>query len=286
MVNSLLSQLIICVLFALPCYASSKEENFLLIDGTSNAVIMEFGPCISKQVSPCSTFKIPLHLMGYDAAILEDEIKPVWDFEEGYDDWLVSWRSPQSPSSWIKCSCIWYSKILSLKLGLEKIQNYITAFDYGNQDASGGLAEPGPLSPFWVNSSIKISPKEQVDFLQKMILAQLPISSRAIQMTKAVLFKEKISEDWKLFGKTGWTGSDVRKDGKTLEHSWFVGWIEKDHLFYPFAYLIRSEENINLDERIPRVKCLLVDSGVMNEASINLHNLTNSIHQNDFASEK
>ncbi len=40
--------------------------------------------------------------------------------------------------------------------------------EYGNQDASGGLADPGPLNPFWINSSIEISPREQVSFLQKM----------------------------------------------------------------------------------------------------------------------
>lgn len=66
------------------------------------------------------------------------------------------------------------------------------------------------------------------------------------------------------FGKTGWSGSDITKDGKTLEHSWFVGWIEKDDSFYPFAYLIRDKK-INLDQRIPRVKQLLVESNIMIE---------------------
>jgi beta-lactamase class D len=81
-----------------------------------------------------------------------------------------------------------------------------------------------------------------------MIRAQLPISRRATQITRAILFKETLPEGWKLFGKTGWSGSDITKDGKTLEHSWFIGWIEKDHDFYPFAYLIRAGK-INLDER-------------------------------------
>lgn len=242
----------------------AAEESFLLINGTTDAIVTELGPNINKQMSPCSTFKIPLSLIGYDAEVLKDETNPIWDFQEGYDDWLVSWRASQSPLSWMKYSCVWYSKVLSLELGLEKIQNYLTSIEYGNQDASGGLADPGPLNPFWINSSIEISPKEQVDFLQKMIRAQLPISSRAIQMTRAILFKEELPEGWKLFGKTGWSGSDIAKDGKTLEHSWFVGWVEKDDSFYPFAYLIR-DKIINLDQRIPRVKQLLIQSNVMLE---------------------
>ena len=245
-------------------HAFAAEENFLLINGITDEIVTELGPNIHKQISPCSTFKIPLSLMGYDAAVLKDETNPIWDFREGYDDGLISWRAPQSPLSWMKYSCVWYSKVLSMELGLRKIQNYLISIDYGNQDASGGLADPGPLNPFWINSSIEISPKEQVDLLQKMIRAQLPISSRAIQITRAILFKEELPEGWKLFGKTGWSGSDIAKDGKTLEHSWFVGWIEKNDSFYPFAYLIRDKK-INLDQRIPRVKQLLMQSNVMLE---------------------
>lgn len=259
------SRLIAFFLFIVPCmHAFASEENFLFIDGMTDEVITELGPHINKRMSPCSTFKIPLSLMGYDAAVLEDETNSIWDFQEGYDDWLVAWRAPQSPRSWMKCSCVWYSKVLSIELGLGKIQNYLTSIEYGNQDASGGLADPGPLDPFWINSSLEISPKEQVDFLQKMIRAQLPISSRALQMTRVILFKEELPEGWKLFGKTGWSGSDIAKDGKTLEHSWFVGWIEKDQNFYPFAYLIRDKK-INLDRRIPRVKQLIMQSNVILE---------------------
>ena len=266
MFRQLFSKLIVC-LFILSCtQVLSAEENFLLINGTTDEVITKLGPNINKQMSPCSTFKIPLSLMGYDAGVLKDETNPTWDFQEGYDDWLVSWRAPQSPLSWMKYSCVWYSKVLSIELGIGKIQNYLVSMEYGNQDASGGLADPGPLNPFWINSSIEISPKEQVDFLQKMIRAQLPVSSSAIEMTKAILFKEELSEGWKLFGKTGWSGSDITKDGKTLEHSWFVGWIEKDQAFYSFAYLIRDKK-INLDQRIPRVKQLLAESNVMIETS-------------------
>lgn len=161
----------------------------------------------------------------------------------------------------MKFSCVWYSKLLALQLGLEKIQSYLDSFEYGNRDMSGGLAQPGSMGPAWINSSLKISPKEQVDFIQKMISGQLSISSHTIQRTKVILFKEKLANGWSLFGKTGWSGSDIARDGKALEHSWFVGWIEKDQNFYPFAYLIR-EKKIDLDQRIPRVKQLLLDSMV------------------------
>ena len=93
-------RLIVFCLFVVPCmHAFGAEENFLLIDGMTDEVVTELGPNINKRMSPCSTFKIPLSLMGYDAEVLKDEINPTWDFQEGYDDWLVSWRAPQSPLS-------------------------------------------------------------------------------------------------------------------------------------------------------------------------------------------
>jgi|JI9StandDraft_1071089.scaffolds.fasta_scaffold04721_6 beta-lactamase class D len=232
----------------------SLEEDFLLINGRTDEVITSLGSHLYEQISPCSTFKIPLSLMGYDAKVLEDEDSPIWDFQEGYEDWLLAWQAPQSPLSWIKESCVWYSKLLCLELGLPTVENYITLFGYGNQAETCDL--------FWINSSLKISPKEQVVFLQKMLQGELPVSERAIAMTKKLLFKEELCEGWQLFGKTGWSGSEFTKDGKTLEHGWFVGWLEKEDTFYPFAYLIRGDK-IDLNNKIPRTKELLAQSNLI-----------------------
>lgn len=232
----------------------AAEENFILIDGMTNQVITEYGQNVDQPISPCSTFKVPLSLIGYDAGLLIDQINPTWDFQEGYDDWLAAWKAPQSPLTWMQYSCIWYSKVLCEELGLEKVQTYLASFDYGSQDITGD-------SPFWVNSSLKISLRDQVVFIQKMLKGELPVSAQAIQMTKSILFKEDLPKGWKLFGKTGWSGSTITKDGINLEHSWFIGWIEKEQDFYPFAYLIRDKE-IDLERRIPRVKEILDESTV------------------------
>lgn len=242
-------RLIVLCLFVFRCEA---EETFLLVDGVTGEVVSELGPCVNERISPCSSFKIVLSLMGYDAEILKDEGNPVWDFQDGYDDFLESWKAPLTPRDWMNYSCVWYSKVLAVQLGLERMQAYLSSIEYGNKDLSGGLAPPGPTTVAWINSSLKISPREQVEFIKKMVLEKFSISSKALQMTKAILFKEALPGGWKLFGKTGWSGSDVG-----LEHGWFVGWIEKDERFFPFAYLIR-EPKIKLDQRIPRVKKLLM----------------------------
>ncbi|HEV3270403.1 MAG TPA: penicillin-binding transpeptidase domain-containing protein [Candidatus Rhabdochlamydia sp.] len=259
MYQSLFSKFMACLLLIFPCvYSFSVEENFLLINGISDEKIVELGSHINERITPCSTFKMALSLMGYDAEVLKDEKTPTWLFQEGYDCFLESWKNPQTPQSWMKTSCIWFSRVLATQLGLENMQKYLASLEYGNQDISGGLTKA------WLVSSLKISAEEQVALMQKALLGKLPISDNAIQMTKKLLFIDQLPEGWNLFGKTGWTGSMIGEDGKISEIGWFVGWIEKDDKFFPFSYHI-CEDKINLAQRIPRVKELLMQSHVMGE---------------------
>lgn len=256
MLHALFLRIIFCILLISSTTLFAAEENFLLKNGLTNEIIFETGPHLDERISPCSSFKIFLSLMGYDSGILKDEVTPTWNFQDGYDDYLESWKVPLNPRNWMKHSCLWYSKNIAQDLGLKKIENYLDLMEYGNKDMSGGFHPPEPLGVAWICSSLKISPREQVDFIQDMVLGKLAFSLKAVEMTKNLIYIEELQGGWKLFGKTGWSGHDICKDGITLEHGWFVGWIEKDGQFYPFAYLIK-ENQINLPQRIPRVKQLL-----------------------------
>lgn len=227
------------------------EEHFLLNCGRTDEILLELGPRLNERISPCSTFKIALSIMGFDAGILKDGATPTWDFQEGYDDVLEAWKAPQTPTSWMKHSCVWYSKALITQLGLKRVKKYLESLEYGNQDMSGGLTRA------WLSSSLTISPKEQVEFLKKMVRGGLPVSMNAIKMTKEILFLEEFPEGEKLYGKTG-----LGRDIGDVEIAWFVGWVEKKDLFFPFAYTIRKER-VDLGQRIPRVKQLLAQANVI-----------------------
>lgn len=230
---------------ATSCLSASLEENFLLINNSTDEVVHAFGVGLDERATPCSTFKVALCLMGFDAGILLDEETPIWDFQEGYSEYLPSWKAPQSPRSWITHSCLWYSKLLAEQLGMEKIQDYLRHFDYGSQDMSGGLTTA------WLSSSLKISPKEQVHFIRRLINGSFPVSHHSLRMTKELLFFEELPNSWKLFGKTGFGGLEGR-----LEIRWFVGWVEKDGAIYPFAYNVRGEKT-DQTQTISKVKQLL-----------------------------
>lgn len=69
-------------------------------------------------------------------------------------------------------------------------------------------------------------------------------------MTKRLIFREELPSGWKLYGKTGLSTSF------DLQHTWFVGWIEKEGRAAAFAYLLR-DKTVDLKLRERRVKELL-----------------------------
>ncbi len=206
------------VAFADSCFIAKENGKVLQSEGDPE-----------KRYAPMSTFKITLSLIGFDSGILADEMHPVWPFKEGYDDFRDAWKQDQTPKSWIKESCVWYSGVLTKKLGMEKFQDYVAKFDYGNKDLSGDKGQNNGLTNAWLSSSLKISSLEQVAFLQKMLTGKLPIKPHAAAMTKNILFVEELKNGWKFFGKTG-MGSLLNADGTKnpdLYHGWFIGFIEK-----------------------------------------------------------
>ena len=121
---------------------------------------MEFGPHVDEQIAPNSTFKIALSLMGFDSGILQDEHNPVWQFEEGYEAFLESWKSPKTPLTWMKTSCVWFSVVLAGKLGRKNFERYLSVLNYGNKEIHGS-------DPVWINSSLKYRHENKLHSFKK-----------------------------------------------------------------------------------------------------------------------
>ncbi len=206
------------IAFADSCFIAKENSKVLKIEGNCD-----------KRYAPMSTFKIPLSLIGFDSGILVDEMHPVWPYKEGYVDWRDVWKHNQTPKSWMKESCVWYSQVLTTKLGMKKLEDYVTKFDYGNKDLRGDKGKNNGLSNAWLSSSLQISSREQVAFLQSMLTGKWSIKQHSIAMTKNILFVEELKNGWNFYGKTG-MGSMINIDGTKnpeLYHGWFIGWIEK-----------------------------------------------------------
>jgi beta-lactamase class D len=221
------------VLCAEPVWASQQ----CFIAKENGKVLKSEGDC-ATQYAPESTFKIALSLIGFDSGILKSENKPSWSLPEGTDPYINVCKSDHNPRAWMRDSCLWYSRILTTKLGMQKFQDYVTKFSYGNMNLTGGLTNA------WISSSLKISPEEQTVFLQKIVDQKLPVSHASYDKTKKIMFIQEMAGGWKLYGKTG-NGRQLDKDSnKTeLQHGWFVGYIEKGSCRIVFAsHMVDNEK--------------------------------------------
>lgn len=214
--------------------AQAAEVCTAIADAATGKVLVQRGDC-QRQVTPASTFKIPLSLMGYDAGFLRDEHTPSLPFKEGYLDWRPSWRQATDPALWMSESTVWFSQQLTSSLGKAKFAAYTRQFQYGNTDVSGDKEHDG-LTESWLGSSLRISPLGQLSFLGKVVNRQLGVSEHAYAMTARLTHYGKAPDGWRVNGKTG-MGSG---------YGWYVGWAAKGERTYVFARLVEK------DDRQPR----------------------------------
>lgn len=208
----------------------------LVVEAGSGEVLRRDGDC-DRRVSPASTFKVPLALMGYDAGILVDGRSPRWEYQPEFNA-VKRDRRPVDPTIWLRDSVVWYSQQITRKLGAERFAGYVAEFDYGNRDISGNPGKQDGLTHSWLSSSLSISPDEQVRFLRQITARTLPVSADALDRAAAVIPAFEAGE-WHVKGKTG-TGWLTGKDGELdrgRPFGWFVGWAEKDGRRVVFAKL-------------------------------------------------
>jgi beta-lactamase class D len=201
----------------------------VVADAATGRALVQRGDCATR-VTPASTFKIAISLMGYDAGFLKDEHHPELPFRPGYVDWRENWKHPADPARWMRDSVVWYSQQVTTALRMPRLQAYTRQFGYGNADVSGDAEHDG-LTLSWIGSSLKISPLEQVSFLRKLLARQLGIKPQAYDMTARLLAYQRIGGGWDVSGKTG----------SASGYGWYVGWAAKDGRTLVFAHLLRRD---------------------------------------------
>jgi beta-lactamase class D len=209
-----------------------------------------------ERFSPFSTFKIPNSLIGLDTGVIADaEFVIKWDSKkyparDRENLPFREWWQDQTLRTAFKRSVVWYYRDLALKVGRERMKEYVGRLHYGNEDTSG------PLDGFWLADSLKISADEQVEFLKRLHKEELPLSKRSINIVKEIMTLEE-TPDYKLRGKTG--GGPL---GENRFLGWFVGYLETKENVYFFATEIEGPTYVSIrDERIALTKRILADLG-------------------------
>lgn len=209
-------------------FFDGTEGSFVLYDRTNDQYQIYNKELSERQISPDSTFKIYSGLFALEENIISpDSSLQKWDgTEQAFD----SWNQDQTLTTAMQNSVNWYFQDLDSQSGLPTLYSYYHKISYGNCNLTGGIEQ------YWAESSLKISPVEQVMLLSDLLENKWNFKKQNIDAIKNSLF---ISDTpvGKLYGKTG-TGS---VNGQNV-NGWFIGFIENNGKFYCFATNLQNSE--------------------------------------------
>ncbi len=204
------------------------EGSFVLYDAENDSWQIYNKECATTRITPVSTYKIYSALFGLETGIISPEQSLMkWD---GQHHVYESWNSDQTLQSAMQDSVTWYFQAIDRQAGFPAIRDYIEKIGYGNQTVRGNI------SSYWADSSLGISPIEQIEMLQKFYYNQFGFSPENIRAVKDSIYLYS-EENSRIYGKTG-TGE---VDGaNTL--GWFIGYIEQEDHTYFFATSIQNDD--------------------------------------------
>lgn len=144
------------------------ESCFLLHPMATKEVVRGPDSLCATRVSPASTFKVPHALFALDAGVVDGSRSEIpWD---GVSRPFEVWNRNHSLPSAMRYSVVWYFQRLAEQIGPSREKAYLRKIGYGNADTSSGL------TTFWLGGSLRITPEEQLAFLDRLFTDDLPFS--------------------------------------------------------------------------------------------------------------
>jgi beta-lactamase class D len=201
---------------AFPARTSSA---FVSLDLKSGAYFRVNPAGCATRYSPFSTFKIPSSLIALETGVVKDPSER-WHWDPAKypppspapgGDYVRLWQQDQDLRTALSRSVVWFFREVATRVGEPRMKQWLATFDYGNQDVSGGLDR------FWLGSSLRISPDEQVAFLARLERGQLPVEKRNLELVQQILAQDS-GPGWRLVAKTG---------SSSTGEGWLVGWVER-----------------------------------------------------------
>jgi beta-lactamase class D len=164
----------------------------------------------TRAYIPASTFKIPNSIIGLETGVIADaDFVIPWDHVQRD---IAAWNHDHTLRSAIRDSVVPYYQELARRVGPAAMQAWLDRLAYGNRQLGAVVDQ------FWLEGPLEVTPIEQVDFLRRLVRAELPIQERTRSILLEILVRGEI-EGRTFRGKTGWA-----HPGRPDELGWFVGW--------------------------------------------------------------
>lgn len=224
-------------------YFDGLNGTAVVYDASSRQYTMYHSELAMTRRSPCSTFKIISSLIALENGIIvpEDSTR-TWS---GEVFWNEDWNKDIDFAEAFHASCVWYYREVIDDIGRSRIQEELDKLQYGNCDISDWEGRSNTnnnnraLTGFWIESSLMISPKEQVEVMERIFGDSSNYSEKSLNELKQVmLVSEQEGTDFFIYGKTGMG----KVDGNVVD-AWFTGFAESaEKKIYYCVYLGRTDD--------------------------------------------
>lgn len=193
--------------------AENVKGTVVVLDGKTQTYQAYDSARAERRMSPASTYKIFNSLLALESGALDNEREMIpWD---GKPRRMKAWNAEMNLRDAFRVSCYPCYQVVSHKIPRAYAQAKLDAVGYGNRTI-GRVNDT-----YWVDDSLQISAREQVDFLQRLARGTLPFSARSQDIVRQISIVEA-NADYVLHGKTGWFVD------KKPDIGWWVGWLERD----------------------------------------------------------
>lgn len=257
--------------------AHGLEATFLLYRPVEKSFVACDPVRAGQRFLPASTFKIANALIGLETGAVRDEreVTP-WD---GMTRAVPAWNQDADLASGMRNSTVWFYQAMARRIGAQRMRAWVGTLRYGNAD----IGPDAEVAHFWLNGALRISAREEVDFVDRLRRRALPLSERSQATVIRILEVDRSAEGadpaWVLRGKTGAALPIDPKTGDMLQGAaadkilhgaepvgWFVGWVERDAADggdAVFAFNLKLRSNADLPLRVQLVRKLLAANGVL-----------------------
>jgi beta-lactamase class D len=224
----------------------------------------------ATRLSPASTYKIPHALIGLETGAVTPTTVEKWDGVQRPDQ--PKWNQDHTVLSAMRPSVLWFFQKMAPRIGAARAHEWLQRFEYGNTDTTG------PITFYWVNGRLRISPDEQLVFLTKFYRGMLLVKKDHVDRLKEAMAQapgtvenargvHTLDAAWRNgISLNSKTGATTIESGESV--SWLVGELTVDNRKVTFASAVwRDKGGVDSLDAPRLVIKTFVDRGVLQKAS-------------------
>lgn len=134
-------------------------------------------------------------------------------------------------------------------IGKDTMQFWLDSLHYGK------IKLKSQTGKYWQSDSLKITPDEQLGFVEKLYFASLPFQKRTMQIVRTMMIQEN-NPNYTLAYKKGWTPDASKSSG------WIQGWVEENkHVYFFVLHATSTIEPVEQNALVSTLKEILTHYG-------------------------